>query len=197
MLNLLLVSGKRGAISRKPHFSGSRQRSHLRGYVLRQINENRPRTACARQIESLMHNAGELAGVTYDVVVFCAWPGDADRIDFLKCIRPNHLEWNLPRYDDQGSGVHICVCNTSNGIGCTGAGSYNGNTNFAAGTAVSLGHVDGALLMPRQNMTQAWLNLWQFIVDVKYRSTGITKDCVNPLSNQCLQQDAGPTHGLR
>ena len=89
--------------------------------VLRNVDDNRARTAGGRNIERLVHDARELVHVANEIIVLGAAACDADRVTFLERVRTNEMARNLTGDDDHRNGVHHRVCDRCHHIGGAGA----------------------------------------------------------------------------
>ena len=101
--------------------------------------------------------------------MFCAGPGDADNIDFLKCVIPDERRRHLPRQYDHWDRVHISGGYARNSVGGARTGSHETDPDPAGSPGISVGHVRGPLLVTNQNVPYVMSR--HLVVDVKNRTT--------------------------
>src|SRR4030095_4603645 len=93
--NFSSLSPRVGTVSRQTNSFLITQCSNICGHVFGDINHDGPWSTSARNIEGLMDDFSKLIHVAHQIVMLGAGSGDADRIDFLKCIGANHLSRHL------------------------------------------------------------------------------------------------------
>ena len=114
--------------------------------------------------------------------------GNTYAVDLLKRIIADQRRRHLTREDDKRNGIHVCGGDTSDRVGGTGPGRDQHNTRFSRGARISVRRVRGRLFMPHQNMFDLVL-LIQRIVDVQYRTAGITEHVLDPLVGETAYKD--------
>src|SRR5258705_12876035 len=99
--------------------------------------------------------------------MFYTGSGYADCVNLLKCVSANKVLWDLTGNHYDGRRVHVGIGNSSNRIRCPRPGSNEHDTHSASRTGVTFRHVNGALLMSYQVMSQPIARSPQLVVDVQ------------------------------
>ena len=89
------------------------------GNILRDINQNRSRTAGPGNKKCFFDYSGKIFGAFDQVVVFGARPGDPHGVDFLKGIIADQMRRHLAGKYNHGYGIHIGRCNAADRVGRT------------------------------------------------------------------------------
>ena len=114
-------------------------------------------------------------------------PGDTDHVCFLKSVVADQGGGHLTGNDDHGNGIHVGRRDTGNGVGRSRTAGRNGDTDFTCGSGVTVGSVNGSLLMSGKNMTNGGTH--QIVINVDNSSSGVAKYCVNPFKLQTFQKN--------
>ena len=142
--------------------------------VFGQVDHHGARPAGARDVVGLADHAAEIVDVLHQIVVFGAGPGDPHRVGFLKRVVADHVGRHLPGQADDGDAVHERIGKPGNAIGGTGAGGDQHRADPAGGARIAFGGMDGALLVPHQDVAQLVL-LEDGVVNRQNRAAGIAE----------------------
>ncbi len=129
--------------------------------------------------------------------MFHTRPGDADGVHFLKCVGANQVAWHLTGDHHERCRIHVGICDTRNCVCRSWTRGDKHHSDAPCGACVTFGHVHGALLVPDQVMTDSISRPPEFVVDVKHRSTGITKDRIHAFEDQRFDEHFGGRRHLR
>ena len=119
--------------------------------------------------------------------MFHAGTRDADVVGFLEGIIADQVGRHLPGEHNQWNRIHVCRCNTGNGIGCTRPGCDDDDTRLAVGTRITIRRMRGRLFMPDQDMLHLVLRI-EGIIDVQYRTTRVAEQVFDAFVLQCTHK---------
>ena len=94
----------------------------------------------------------------------------ADNVSFLECVGAKQRGGHLAGDCDQRDGVHVCVGDCGQQVGCTGAGGCDAHAGLAAGHRVALSCVACTLLMADQDVANL-LRVIQWVIGRQNSST--------------------------
>src|SRR6185437_10692967 len=143
--------------------------------VLRNVHENRTRTAALRNIERFTKRGRDLFSALYQIVMFRDREGDAGDVGFLKSVGAKELAADLAGDANDRRGVHRRRGNASYHVRRAGTRGRHRYTNSSAGARVSISHVCSALLVANQHMMNLRI-LAQSVVRRKDCAAGISED---------------------
>ena len=146
------------------------------------IHQHRAGTAGTRNLEGLAQRPRKVLGLVDEEVVLRDRQRDAGDVDFLKCVRAQHLARHVAGDADDGDGVEHGGGDAGDEIGRAGAAGGNGHAHIARGARVAVGHVRGALLVAHQHVTDG--KLAQRIVGGQNSAARIAEDVRNALAHQ-------------
>jgi hypothetical protein len=138
-----------------------------------------------------VHNRGHIVHVAHQVVVLHTWPGYADRIDFLKSIGSDQMKRHLSGDHHDWRRVHVSVRNSGDRISCAGTGGDQGHTNFSGRAGITFGHMNRALLVTHQVMSDSIPGSPELVIDMQHGATGITENRINAFMDQSVDQNFG------
>ena len=107
---------------------------------------------------------------------------DAGNVDFLKCVRAQHLAGDVAGDADDRNRIEHGGGDAGDEVGCAGAAGGDGHAHLARGARVAVGHVRGALLVAHQYVVDG--KLAQRIIDGQNRAARIAEDVGNALADQ-------------
>ena len=99
--------------------------------VLWNVNNHRTRAARPRDMKRLMQNARQVIDVFDKPVVLGAGPRNADGIAFLERVVANQVRWHLTGDANNRNGIHQCIGQTGNSVGCARAGCDKHDADLA------------------------------------------------------------------
>ena len=144
-------------------------------------------------MEGLVHHAGQLVHVLHEVVVLAAWPRDPGGVGLLERIVADQVRRHLPGEADDRDRIHQRVGETGHGVGGARPGGHEHDPDLAGRACIAFGGMDGAALLPDQDVTQRVL-LEQRVVDRQDGATGIAEDEFYALVHQRLEDDFRTRH---
>ena len=159
--------------------------------ILGHINQNGAGTAGFGQPEGFPDGVCQLINGANKVIVLGDGQGHAGNIDFLETIGADDGSGHVACNGNQRDGIDVSGGNTGDQIGGTGAGGGDTDADLAGGSCVAVGSVGSALFMGGKDVLQFPLILVQGIVDIDDLTTGVAKDHVGALFNQCAYDDIG------
>ena len=160
-------------------------------HVLWQVDHHGAGPAGARDVVGLADHAAEIVSVLHQIVVLGAGPGDPHRVGFLKRVVADHVGRHLPGQADDGDAVHERIGEPGDAVGGAGAGGDQHRADPAGGARIALGGVDGALLVPHQDVAQLVL-LEDGVVDRQDRAAGIAEHDIYAEIDQSADNQFGP-----
>ncbi len=163
--------------------------------VLRDVDENRARTARPRDVERLVHDAREFFHRLDEVVVLGRGAGNADRVAFLERIRADEMGRDLAGDDDERDRIHQRVDHAGDGVGGAGAGGDEDDADLAGGAGIAFSRMGRALLVPDQDVLQLVL-LEQRVVDRQHGAARIAENRVHALIEQRADNHLCAGHAL-
>ena len=153
-------------------------------HILRDIDNNRARSARASDIEGLGNDTGNLGGILDQKAVLYDRAGNPHHIRFLEGIFTYFLSRDLTGDNHQRYGIHVGGSDPGNGIGSTRTGGDQHGTYLPGRTGVTVRRMNSGLLMANQDMLYIRL-LEQGVVDMERSAAGVTPDVFNAGIFQC------------
>ena len=129
-------------------------------HIFRHVDEHWARAASSCDMKRLTNCHRQIFGAHDQVVVLRDAACNANGVALLECVGTNCARANLARDGNHRNGVHICVAQRRNHVGCCGTTCHHGNTWAARDMCVTLGHVPSALFVTNQDMTDRRLDQW-------------------------------------
>ena len=123
-------------------------------HVLRDIHQDRPRTARRRQMECGCNGSWNLARFRHDVVVLGNRHRHAADIGLLEGIGSQEVAAHLAGDGDDGNGVQVGFGKRCHQVGRTRPGGGNAYAYLAGSLGVAFGGVAGTLFMAGEHMAQ-------------------------------------------
>src|SRR5688572_26056553 len=122
----------------RPHLYRFRiiKRGKMCGDVLGDINDYRAGPAACSNEECFLDGRGDILHVLDQEVMFYAWAGNADHINFLKSIFANGERWNLAADDNNRNRIHVCGGDARDRIGRAWPGGNKGYADLTRGARV-------------------------------------------------------------
>ncbi len=166
---------------------------HLRGDdVFRQIDEHRPGTARAGDVEGLVDGVGQLVGIANEIVVLGAGTGDAGDVALLEGVVADEVRGHLPREDDDGDGVHVGRGDPRHGVRGAGAGGGKRHADLSRCAGIAVGGVYGRLFVADEDVLE--FAAVQLVIDVDDGTARVSEHDVHSLRLQALDQNLGSFH---
>ena len=115
--------------------------------VTRNVDKDRAGPAGRRDVERLLHGAGDLVHVADKLVVLGDGDGDALDVRLLEAVAADERADHLARHADERHGVHEGVGNSGHQIRRAGTGRAVADARFARNSSVGVCGVGCALLV--------------------------------------------------
>ena len=160
-----------------------------RGDILRDINQNRTWAVALCDFKRLTDGICQLGNVAHDEVMLGNRHGDAGNIDLLEAVASNQRGADVAGDGNHRNGVHVCGRDAGDQIGCTRTGRSEYNTNLTGCACIAICRMGSALLMRRQDMTDAVRILVQLIINIQNCTARIAENRIGTLLEQCLDED--------
>ena len=161
--------------------------------VLRDIDDDRPRTARCRDVEGFVDRRGELVDVLHQPVVLGAGPRDADGIAFLERVGADQRGRNLPGDAHDRDRIHQRVLQRRHRVRRAGPRGHQEHTRLASRASVALGRVAGALLVAHQDVLDVFL-LEKLVIDRKHGAARIAENMLDAVVLERPDHDLGAGH---
>src|SRR5438552_13738299 len=139
-----------------------------------------------------MDHGRQIANIPHQIVVLNAGPSDANGVNFLKSIGADQAQWNLAGDHHNRRRVHVRVVHAGDRVGGAGPGRDQRHTDAPRSPRISFGHVDRALLVTYQVMSDAIACAPQLIIDVQHGAAWITEDRIDTFVHERIDQNFGP-----
>ena len=160
-------------------------------HILGHINQNRAGTAGLGQPEGFPDGICQLINGADKEIVLGDGQGHAGNIDFLETIGADDGSGHVAGNGNQRDGIDVSGGNAGDQVGGTGAGGGDTDADLTGGSCVAVSGVGSALFMGSKDVFQFPLIFVQGIVDIDDLTTGVAKDHVGALFNQCAYDDIG------
>ena len=108
--------------------------------------------------------------------MLCTWTRDTYGIDFLKTICTDERKWYLSRDNNHWDRIHICSCQSSDGIGKARSRCNHCHAYFACRSCISICCMHRCLFVTVQDMLEPLLLIY-FIINVHDSPARVTKYC--------------------
>ena len=125
--------------------------------VLRQIDHDRAGPSVGGHKKGLMHGAGEIIRILYQIIMLGDRTCDADGIRLLEGVIADHMGRHLPRQADDRNAVHQCIGKAGDRIRRAGTGGDEHDARLAGGTGIPLRRVNRATFLTDKNVANAVL----------------------------------------
>ena len=157
-------------------------------HVLRNVDDDRARSAGAGDVEGLLQRDGQVAHVLDQEVVLDDRAGDADGVALLEGIEADRGGRHLAGDHHHRDRVHVGGGDAGDRIGHAGAGGDQGHADIAGGTRIAVGRMDRRLFVADQDVLDRLL-LVQRVVDVQDRAAGIAPDELDAFGLKAAHED--------
>ena len=154
-------------------------------------------------MERLVQRTRQIFDFLHQIIVFGAWPRDADGVAFLERVVADEVRRHLPGDDDERDRVAQRVGEPGDGVGRARPRRHQHAAHLAGGARIALGGMHRTLLMPHQDVANTVLRLEQRVIDRQYRAAGIAEDVLHALIGERLDHHFraghlchGPLHSL-
>ena len=152
-VNLLgVTAGDGGVATQLQVFGDAAVFHHADLCVLGDVHEHGAGAAGGCNVECCSQCAGDVLRVGDHEGVLGDGHCHADDVSFLECVGAEQCGGHLAGNCDEGDGVHVCVCDCGQQVGCAGAGGCDAHAGLAAGHGVALGCVTCTLLVADQDV---------------------------------------------
>ena len=145
-----------GAVGRvvaaQAHVFGPDEFGRTLKHVLGQVHKHGAGTPGTGQIEGLPYDLGELLHVLHHIVVFGAGACDARNVHLLERVVADEAGGYLPGENHHRDGIAIRGRDAGHRVGGSGAGCGHADADLARSAGVSVGGVNGGLLVTYQNV---------------------------------------------
>jgi hypothetical protein len=135
-------------------------------------------------------DAGEVAGLFHQVVMFGGRAGDAGGVGFLEGVVADQMGGDLAGEADDGDAVHQGVDQAGDGVGRTRAAGDEHDADAAGAAGVAFGGVDGGLFVADEDVADGVL-LEDGVVDRQDGAAGVAEDDLDALVLEGAQEDFG------
>jgi len=115
---------------------------------------------------------------------------DADRVAFLEGVLADGVRRNLAREHHHRDRIHVRRGNAGHGVGHSRSARDERYAALAGGSRVSVGRMDGALLMANQDVLHILLPE-DGVVEVQHRPTRIAEYELDTLGLEAADDDFG------
>ena len=156
--------------------------------VLSDVDQNRPRTARSRDIESFSDGARDFVGVGDEIVMLRDGQRNAGDVGLLKGVGADQLAANLSRDADDWRRIEHRSGNARDHIGRAGSGRGNGDADFPAGASVTVGHVRRTLLVAHQDVVN--LAALERVIGRQNCAAGIAEHVLHALALDAFPKNA-------
>ena len=163
--------------------------------VLRDVDQHRARTAGPRDVEGLAQRRRDLVRLGDQVVVLRDRQRHARDVGLLEGVGADERARHLAGDADQRRGVHHGRGDARHHVGGAGAGGGHRHAHAAAGAREAVGHVHGALLVPRQDVVDGVVR--HRVVDGQDRAARIPEHVGDALPREALPDDPGAAERRR
>ena len=164
-----------------------------RSHILWQVDQHRPLAPCIGDVESLHHHTRDVVGVLHQIGVLDDGYRNAKHVGFLERVLAKHGGDRLPREHDHRHRVHLCRQQARDRVCRTRAGGDEDNAGLAGGSRIPVGHVCGALFMPRQYELDL-LGVEQGVENRHGRAARVTENVFDPLAFQGFNDSVSASH---
>ena len=165
-------------------------------HVLGNVHQHRAGPAPCGDVERLMYGLGQPVGLLDQPVVLGGGAGDAHRVGLLEGVRADHEGRHLAGQHDERDRIHQRIDHPGHGIGRAGAGGDEHDARLAGRAGIALGHMDGALFVAHQDVTDRVL-LENLVVDRQHGAAGIAEHHLDALILQGLHHHLRAGHRPR
>mmetsp|Transcript_1461 Transcript_1461/g.3296 ORF Transcript_1461/g.3296 Transcript_1461/m.3296 type:complete len:451 (+) Transcript_1461:1018-2370(+) len=172
---------------------GDRGAELVGGHVLWQVDEDGTGPAGGRDVEGLADRAREVLDLVDHGVPLGAGPGDTEHVSLLERVGSDGGGRHLPREDDHRRPVHQGVLHRGHGVRGPWAGGDEHDPGLARRPRVSLGHVSGPLLVPREDQVEV-LRVVDAVEDGEDGAARVPEDRVDLHLLHDLLEDLAPGH---
>src|SRR6185312_1164687 len=121
---------------------------------------------------------------------------DAHRVAFLERVLADRLGGHLPRDHHQRDRVHVRRGDAGHRVGDARAARDESDARLAGGARVTVGRMQRALLVPREDVLEVALLPRERVVDVQYRPARIAEYELDALFLQAADDDFGARQGF-
>mmetsp|Transcript_9198 Transcript_9198/g.17272 ORF Transcript_9198/g.17272 Transcript_9198/m.17272 type:complete len:240 (-) Transcript_9198:324-1043(-) len=153
--------------------------------ILGNINKDGAGTTGTSEEEGFLHNTGDVSDVQDEVIVLGNGTGHFNNWRLLKTIRTNHTARDLASNSNKGNRVHHSICETSDQVGSTGAGSGNAHTDLARGFSETFSGENLTLLVTTENISNL-VGPSKGLVNLHRCTTGISEHGIYPFTLKAL-----------
>ena len=157
-------------------------------HVLRNVDDDGTGPSGRRDLESLVHDPGEIVGILHQPVMLGTGPRDADRIAFLEGVVADEMRRHLPRQHDQGNGIHQRIGEAGDRIRRAGTGGDEHDSGLAGGAGIAFRGMNRTLLVADEDVLDVVL-LEDRVVDRKDRAAGIAENMFHALVPERADDD--------
>ena len=124
----------------------------LFGDVHRDVDDHRPGTPGAGDVEGLPDDAREIGRVLDQVAVLDDRQGDAGDVGLLERVETDEVPAHLAGDGHHRHAVHVGVGDGRDQVGGAGTRGGQAHAHLARGPGVAVGRMTGALLVPDQDV---------------------------------------------
>jgi hypothetical protein len=195
LVQRILVRMSRHRVARQVHLVGERRGAGGAGDVLGQIDQHRPGTPRAGQVERLPRDARDVVGVLHQVGMLHHRIGDAGDVGLLKGVLAQHRGDGLAGEHDHRHRVHQRGQHAGHRVGRAGTGGHQHHARLAGRARVAVGHVRGPLLVANED--QLDLRIDEGVEDRHRGAARQTEDVLDPFALQAANERLGAGLELR
>ena len=145
-------------------------------------------------VECLGQDAGEVVGVTHEVVVLGHRQGDAGDVDLLEGVLAQERGRDVAGDGDHRDGVELGVGDPGDEVRGGRARGAQADANLAGGTGVPVRRMGGALLVADEHVAQVGV-VAQHVVEGQDDPARVAEQDVDALAEDRLHEDVGADPG--
>ena len=157
------------------------------GGVLRHVDHDGPGPSGSGDVERLLHHLGNLLGAPHEEAVLHHGARDPHHVGFLEGIGANEVARYLRGNHNQGNGVDVGGCDSSDRIGGPRTRGHHHDPRASRGSGITVRHVGGGLLVTHQDVLDPLL-FEDCVINVQRGATGIAEQIFHALVLQGADQ---------
>ena len=179
--HLFGITAVRGFVRRDVDLVRVLEHGFLTRNVGGDVHEHRTWSPGFGDVERLAYAARYVASGLHEEAVLHDGNRDAEDVGLLEGVSSDHGQGHLPRYDDEGNGVHVGSGNARHGVRGTRAARDERDAHLAGCARIAVSFMDGALLVAGKHVLVG-LGIEQGVIDVDGMTARVSEDEIDALS---------------